>query len=295
MKAKNAAENGCSPQSCFDPVVSRHYPELLESVHACVAVFGAMSLAKRTKPLALMFEGISGFGKTAVLQMVIPARGTEFERYAYRSDKFTPKAFVTHAANIARDDLAKMDLLPQLDKKVFVTKELATLFRGREEEMQDNFSVLISILDGKGFTSNTGMQGKRGYERPIIFNWIGATTPLPASTHRLMSQLGTRLLFYEVPAVFPTDEPLLEYAGQDEATLAEDESGEAVQNFLFAFFRTHPVGSVPPESITFPKELLSKLVRWARILATGRAEVAFEKNGTNWEPVGAMPAEGPWK
>ena len=295
MKAKNAVENGCSLQSCVDPVVSRYYPQLLDSAHACLAVFGAMSLGKRTKPLSLMFEGTSGFGKTAVLQMVLPAKGTELEKHVYRSDKFTPKAFVTHAANVAREDLDKMDLLPQLDKKVFVTKELAPIFRGREEEMRENFSILISILDGKGFASNSGMRGKRGYERPIIFNWVGATTPLPSSTHRLMSQLGTRLLFYEVPTNFPTDEQLLEYAEQDEASLAEDECRNAVQKFLIEFFRAHPVGSVPPESITFSKEFLSKLVLWVRFLAAGRAEVTFEKNGSNWEPVAAMPAEGPWK
>jgi len=117
----------------------------------------------------------------------------------YRSDKFTPKAFVTHAANIKKDELAQIDLLPKLNGKVLLTKELAPLFRGREEDLKDNFSILISVLDGKGFTSDSGTHGRRGYSEPVLFNWIGATTPLPPSTHRLMSQLGTRLCFTSFP------------------------------------------------------------------------------------------------
>ncbi len=61
------------------------------------------------------------------------------------------------------------------------------------------------------------------------------------------------------------------------------------------FFETCPVGSIPPGAIAFSEEQIQKLVRWARFLVAGRAEVHFEKNGTNWEPVSAMQPEGPWK
>jgi hypothetical protein len=55
-----------------DAVVSQYYPALLPSVNACLAVFGAMALAKRTKPLCLILETPSGYGKSAVLQMMFP-------------------------------------------------------------------------------------------------------------------------------------------------------------------------------------------------------------------------------
>ena len=38
-----------------------------------------------------------------------------------------------------------------------------------------------------------------------------------------MSQLGTRLLFYEIPAIAPTEEQLFTYARRDEADVAENE------------------------------------------------------------------------
>ena len=254
-----------------------------------------MALAERSKPLSLIFETASGYGKTAVLQMVFAEPESELASHVYRSDKFTPKAFVSHAANVKGSQRLMNDLLPKLENKVLVTKELAPIFRGREEEMQANFSVLISVLDGKGFTSDSGMCGQRGYDRPIVFNWIGATTPLPASTHRLMSQLGTRLLFYEVPAITPTEEELVAYALKDTASTAEDECRAAVTEFLEDFFRRHPVGSVPAESIKISEASTRDLVRWATFITGGRAEVKFERQGSNWEPVAAMPPEGPWK
>src|ERR1700687_3416773 len=89
-------------------VVTQHYSSLFPGVQACLAVFGAMALKGRTKPLSLIFETPSGFGKTAVLQMTFPLATQAGDSYVYRSDKFTPRAFVTHAANVKAEELAKM-------------------------------------------------------------------------------------------------------------------------------------------------------------------------------------------
>jgi hypothetical protein len=275
--------------------VQRHYPGLTGAVDACLAVFGSMGLAGRTKPLSLMFEAGSGLGKTAVLQMVFPEPDTPLTKHVYRSDKFTPKSFVTHAANVSIQALAAMDLLPKLEGKVLVTKELAPIFRGREQDLQENFSILISVLDGKGFTSDTGMRGQRGYDRPIMFNWIGATTPLPMETHRLMSQLGTRLLFYEIDVAAPTEDELVAYAKKGGADTAERECRKSVTDFLASFFEEHPVGSVPMESIEVPELLLRELVRWAGFLVAARAEVRRERVDSNDLPVAAMTPEGAHK
>lgn len=277
-------------------MVTKYYAGLESTVAAVLAVFGSMALAERTKPLCLILEAGSGAGKTASLQMCFPTgKASPLANYTYRSDKFTPKSFVTHAANVSAKELAKMDMLPQLGGKVLLTKELAPIFRGREEEMRENFSTLISILDGKGFTSNSGMRGKRGYEQSIIFNWIGCTTPFPAATHRMMSQLGTRLLFYELPLLTPTEDELMAYARSNGAGKAEQECQLAVEEFLIEFFEGLPVGTVPVKDFTFPEDLLLQLVRWAQFLVRGRAEVKWEKRGTNYEPVAAMSPEGPHK
>lgn len=282
-----------------DPVVREHYPALVETVHACLAVFGSMALAGRTKPVSLILETASGYGKSAALQMFFPVAGNgAFEgtrQYVYRSDKFSPKSFVSHVANVKSHDLAGVDLLPKLKNNVLVTKELAPIFRGREEEMQENFSTLISVLDGQGFTSDSGTRGKRGYEESILSNLLGATTPVPPKTHRMMSQLGTRLLFYEVPATQPTEAQLIEYCERDQAGEAEKKSQNAVNRFLAVFFKQHPIGQLPQPEVSIAKIHRKALVRWATLVTRGRAEIKCEQVERVWEPVAAGTPEGPFK
>lgn len=282
-----------------NPIIQKYYPGLLKPLHACLAVFATLSLKNRTKPLSLIFEASSGFGKTAVLQMTFPYRDSKgnvskLEVYVYRSDKFTPKSFVSHAANVKKKDLKDVDLLPRIKNKILVTKELAPIFRGREQDLKENFSILISVLDGKGFTSDSGTMGQRGYQEPIIFNWIGATTPLPVSTHRMMSQLGTRLLFYEVPSIELTEDELFAYAQRDNAGKAEIECNIAVNNFLLGFFKLNPTGSIESDSIIIPSDLSKQLVRWAMFLVKARAEVIYDKVFSG-EAIAAGKPEGPFK
>ena len=279
-----------------EKAVNRYYGGLLPSVKACLAVFGTMVLKGRTKPLSLIFESTSGYGKTANLQMTFPLQNSGLDQHVYRSDKFTPKSFVSHAANTPGNELSNRDLLPRVQNKVLVTKELTPIFRGKPEEVKDNFSMLISILDGKGFTSDSGMRGKRGYEESILFNWVGATTPLPRDVHRMMYQLGTRLLFYEIPSVAPTEAQLLEYARREDAGEAENECQRVVNRFLVEFYKRHPIGSVSLESISIPEELLFRLTQWANFVAKARTELKYEQvNKKEWEAVGAAKSEGPWK
>lgn len=299
--------NQLSLERDVNPIINKHYPNLLPAVNATLAVFSTLALKDRTKPLSLMFEASSGYGKTAVLQMAFPPFTTEnssnqekslkmhMSKYVYRSDKFTPKAFVTHAANVKKEELEKIDLLPKLKNKVLITKEMAPIFRGRETDLKENFSILISVLDGKGLTTDTGMRGSRGYQGTIVFNWIGATTPLPASTHRMMSQLGTRLLFFELSFPEPTEEDLIAYAEKGDAGKAEVECNQAVTKFLVDFFKRHPLGTVDAESIVFTKELRNLLVKWAMFLVKARSEVKYAKEYSDWEPISAMRPEAPYK
>jgi hypothetical protein len=284
-----------SPLERVKRLVGGYYKGLLPAVECGLAVFGCMSLRGRTRPLSTILETTSGYGKSAVTQMFFPAAESGLNQHAYRCDKFTPKAFVSHSANVSQDKLAAIDLLPQIKDKVLLTKELAPIFRGREEELKDTFSILIAVLDGKGFSSNSGVHGKRGYEENIVFNWLGATTPLPRGTHRLMYQLGTRLLFFEVPSVAPSDRELLEYTKSECASQAETECQEAVNNFLVAFFKNFPIGELPPEAIEIPHGPAKEITRWARFLANARREVSYERKDNDYTPVAAGMPEGPWK
>ncbi len=279
----------------LDDLVKRYYPALLDTVHACLAVFGAMSFAGRTNPVSLILEGPSGYGKTAVVKMFFPEEDSPMDEFVYRSDKFTPRAFVSHATNMKKKQLDEIDLLPKIENKILLTKELAPLFRGREDEIKDNFAMLIPVLDGDGFTSDTGAQGNRGYRRKILFNWIGCTTPLPPSMHQIMSQLGTRLLFYEVPSKPPSTQDLVDYGLLEHRNQAEVECHDAVNSFILTLYAAHPIGTVPLNTVVITPPQMHVLVRWAQFLVEARAELKHEKDGSNWVVSGVNPPEGAWK
>ena len=45
------------------------------------------------------------------------------------------------------EKLKEIDLLPKIELKLLITKELAPIFRGRQDELIDRFSILISVLE----------------------------------------------------------------------------------------------------------------------------------------------------
>jgi hypothetical protein len=276
-------------------LVLKHYPGLWPAVQGALAVFGAMSLSGRARPLTLIFEGTSGSGKTTVLQMAFPKKDSELEKYVYRSDKFTPKAFVSHAGNTPSAKLAKIDMLPRIENKVLITKELAALFRCRKEELAEIFGILTSILDGTGLLSDSGIQGQRGYGQKIIFNWLGASTPIPRSVHQMMSQLGNRFLFFEMVADHPSEIQLVAFIENEENSKAQDECQTAMNDLLTEFFRACPVGTVSAGNIQIPSQFSASIARWANFLAHGRAQTKTEKLDNAEAFTSSEPAESPYR
>ncbi len=112
-----------------------------------------------------------------------------------------------------------------------------------------------------------------------------------------MSQLGTRLLFFEVPSVPPVEADLLAFAKNKMPDLSEIACNNIVNEFLVEFFERFPVGSVQRGLISITDALLSGLVRRATLLVNARAEIICEKQegGTNYLPVAAMQPESVYK
>jgi hypothetical protein len=277
----------------------QYYPALVPAFRVAAVVVSMMALRNRRKCFPLFFITESGFGKTAVLKAFIPY-GQEQKDYLYRSDKFSAQSFVSHAANRKAADLSKVDLLPRLSDKTLVTRELAPLFRGRDEQLVETFSILIGVLDGDGYTSDSGTHGARGYENSILFNWLGATTPLTRRVFQIMLQLGTRLYFFEMPSNLPGEEELLAYAQDDKQNRAGDEQMQILANqFVMRFFDEHPVDSVDAEYIVIPEPHLKSIVRLANLMVNARrpfieedtpqADGTVEKDQTPGKP------EGPFK
>ncbi len=260
-------------------VVRQHYrEELWQAIKTALGVITSLSLKGRDHCLVLVFEGPSGQGKSITIRVVMSNRAST-EKYLHRVDDFTPASFVSHAANRKEKHLKEIDLLPKIRDKVMLTKELAPLFRDDEKEMRQNFARLTSVLDGNGYITASGTHGKRGYDGRYVFNWIGGTTPIPHRTHKVMAQLGNRILFHEIAAEDYTDDNLMDFAKNYGTIDAIEECQKAVNDFIEAHFQKHPVESVNPASIQIHDHLLKELVHYANLIAHGRVEVERNESG----------------
>jgi len=82
---------------------------------------------------------------------------------------------------------------------VLITPELAPIFGQNDEKLLESLSILTRVLDGKGYTSDSGSHGRRGYRQPIKFMWLAASTPLPYRVWNVMGNLGTKIYFIQMP------------------------------------------------------------------------------------------------
>jgi|SRR5215469_932841 len=291
----NDMQRGDSMEELRRTVVTEFGDEIWAAVKAGLAVIGALSLSHRENCVTLIFEGASGRGKSTVINLLCPNR-KEVGEFVLRLDKFTPKSFVTHSANVSKEKIEDVDLLPQIKDKVLLVKELAPLFRGgRDQELVETFATLTAVLDGRGYKTSSGVHGARGYEGQYAFNWLGATTPIPVRTDAIMAQLGNRLLRYEIIGEDVSDDELMAYVQDSDSLSSEEECRNAVNDYVVSHFRRHPVGSFDQKRIGLEAESARQLVNLARLICNGRVEISrVDVVGLESEIVPGTP-EGPYR
>lgn len=259
--------------------VERCYPGAWEPLQAALAVVAAGSLADNDKCIALILMGLSGVGKTLPLSCIMPDETDDKETYEqfYRSDKFTAASFVSHRADRSKKQLGEIDLLPRIKDKTLVTPELAPLFRGKRDELTERFAVLTRVLDGDGYQTDSGAQGRRGYaDGKYVFRWLGATTPLENAAVEVMGHLGPRLLFYEVTRDESDDKKFAEAIFGVGGEQASRTTKAATRAYALAFRRRFEK-RVQSREIEFPQDLQKPLLDCARLLVRLRAPIMMEE------------------
>ncbi len=156
-----------------------------------VATFIAAKL-RTVPPIWLMLVGAPSSFKTELVRLIdLPE--------IYSLDTLTENAFAS--GYVMPDGSDPDDLLPRLDGKCFVIKDLTTLFSLKEDTIKKILGDLASIFDGKyeKFTATRGMV--RYYSQ---FSMVTCITPAILSKHhRYMHQLGGRFFFVRVPELTP--------------------------------------------------------------------------------------------
>jgi len=113
----------------------------------------------------------------------------------YPTDKFTPASFVSNAANVKKAKLAEIDLLPRVQYKMLMIRDLATLFSKRDDDLTEALGILTRLLDGEGLNTDSGVHGQREYNGEYLFMILAASTPIPPKVWKIMGNLGSRLFF----------------------------------------------------------------------------------------------------
>jgi hypothetical protein len=264
-------------------VVEENFPGLWPAVDLGLATAATLLLADNVDPVAVIYVGGPSSSKTTVADMFADSAitvkdGDESHPLVYLSDNFTPAAFVSHAANVPRDKLDKVDLLPRIKHKLLVTPELAPIFRGKEAELANRFAILTRVLDGDGLQTDSGTHGQRGHRGDYLFAWLGCTTPFDALVWRVMAQLGSRLFFLVMDSdVEITVEDLVASEGAVPYKARLGGVRAVLHPFLSALFeKSGGVRGVTWDASADSREVQVWIARLAAVLAKMRSEPVRE-------------------
>jgi hypothetical protein len=261
-------------------VVGDCFPEVVSETVICLAVAATLLLSDQQNPVAVNLEGPPSSQKTTLVDFFGRA-----DDKCYRSDKFTPKSFVSHSASASRERLEEVDLLPRIRHKLFLVPELAPLFGLRHEDLLESFSILTRVLDGEGLSTDSGVHGQRGHTGDYLFAWIGCTTPIPHRVWKTMGTLGSRFLSIEMPSIEQSDDELA--AAVTGGLAYRDRLGlcrEAVAAFLDRTWAdSGGVRGVTWRRDADPQQILRRIAAYAKVLAKLRGTISVWREGSGDE------------
>jgi len=251
-------------------VIKEQFPGMWKPTEACLSVIAQLKISDISNCFFLTFVGPPSSRKTTMLSWFF---GLDI---CYRSDQFSPKSFVSHYAGITNEKLQEVDLLPRIKDKVLITPELLPTFNAPPEVLLENFGIITRVLDGQGFTSDSGVHGKRGYEGKYVFHWLGAVAYIPHRIWRILGNLGPRAYFYLMPQEREkTPEELSEETKEDfekKSKICQN----AVHSFITKLWKTYP------EPVEWLKErddtdAMIVIARMAKLLSKLRGNIEYQK------------------
>ncbi len=208
-----------------------------------IAVKTILNIKDCNLPFAGIILGPPSSSKTVGIEMF---RGTANTFY---TDSFSAKSFVSHNTSVPRDKLQEINLLPKIKNKVFLSPELSPTFSKKDDELIEILGIFIRVLDGKGYESDTGAHGHRGYVGEFMFVWIGAAVDIPRKVHKYLSTLGPKLYFFRLPKTEKTEEEYLNQFEGEEFGVKFERIQKKVKEYL-DWFEQCPVSKTTSDDMT---------------------------------------------
>ncbi len=213
----------------------KNFSDVWQAIEFVLSVKNVLHIQGNTLPFIGIILGPPGSSKTLALQML---RKLEMTFY---TDNFTAKSFVSHNTSVSQEQLAKIDMLPKIKDRLFLTPELAPLFNCKDEELLNVLGIVTRIADGQGFESDTGAYGHRGYSGDHMFVWIGAAVEIPYKVYKHLSTLGPKLYFMRMVTKEETENDYLNELKYGNFNDSKEQVEGALLNYL-KWFDYCPIG-----------------------------------------------------
>lgn len=197
---------------CLMQVCNDNLPGLRYSLDFVLSIQKIMHISDCTLPFAGILLGSPSSLKTVGIEL--------FRKWhhVFYTDSFSAKAFVSHSTSVKKQDLDKIDMLPKIKNKLLLTPELSPTFAKKDDDLIEFIGIMSRILDGHGYESDTGAQGHRGYNEPMMFTWIGAAVDIPHKVHRYLGTIGPKLYFLRLQKSTKTED---QYYNELDANFAD--------------------------------------------------------------------------
>ena len=250
----------------WQAVISANFPAYARPAEICAGVVAQLLLNDVANPFALALVDVPSSGKTIILNFF------DVPDLAYTTDNFTPASFVSHASNVKREELAKVDMLPRIRYRTLIVRDLAPIFGVKEDELLKTMGILTRALDGEGLETDSGVHGKRGYKGDWLFMLLAGTTPIPPRVFKVMGTLGSRLFFIALHSNAKTHDQLIAQNRGTARREKEQACREATDLFLRTLWAANP-GGVEWNKAGDPEDCLRVIARCAELLAALRGAI----------------------
>lgn len=238
-------------------------PHAYGGVKILMAIALALMLCDECIMLWLFFVSAPSSAKTLIVELLRDFKGTHF------LDTMTENALVS---GYVSDDpnSANQDLLPLLNGKIFIIKDLSTLFSLAHDTVKKILGDFTSIYDGH-FAKHTGTRGGVDYESK--FNFVACITPAALYSHiKYMSIIGPRVLYYRMPELTKEEQAAGFLLNDDPKTLANKKVlADLVKAFIL---QTRDTAKRFPAFSDAANEQIGQL---SQFLIRGRALIEMEK------------------
>ena len=248
-------------------VIAKNFPALASPAEICLSVEAQLLLNDVVNPFALALVDVPASGKTITLNFF-----KNPEELAYTTDYFSAAAFVSHATNVRREELANVDLLPRIRFKTAIVRELNSILGAKEDDLIKSLGILTRVLDGEGLQTDSGVHGRRGYSGDYTFMLLAGTTPIQPRVFKVMGNFGSRLFFLSLRSPDVDNKELIALNRGKDRKCKENECRKITENFLCTLWSAHPQG-VDWDKGGDTDDCLEVIANCARLLASLRGAI----------------------